>query len=135
MNSEWVQSFIDALHGLEDRNEVEPLVAQFAPEAGLWTLVRTEPVHGTEAIREFWQGYRNFFERIHSTFERIIETEDQAALEWRAEGTLSQGGRELAYRGVTILKRKEEGITEFASYYDPQPFLERLDIRPVRAAA
>ena len=66
-----------------------------------------------------------------STFERVIENEEQAALEWHAKGALAQGGREVAYRGVTLIRRGDQGITQFAGYYDPRPFLEALGAQPV----
>ncbi len=130
MAKKWVEQFIDALHALEDGGDVEPLLAQFSPRAAVWNLARPEPQKGEEAIRRFWEGYRAQFDRVHSTFERIITGDGQAALEWHAEGTLAQGGRELSYRGVTLLKRGEDGIEEFAGYYDPQPFLQGLGVRP-----
>lgn len=125
MSSDWVSQFVEALHALEDRGELEPLVAQFAPDAGLWNLIRSEPLHGTGQIREFWSAYRHQFDRIHSTFERTVAAEDQAALEWRAEGSL-RGGQEISYRGVTVLERGPGGITQFASYFDPRPFATEL---------
>lgn len=128
MNQDWVQKFVDALHHLELREEADPLVALFAPDAGLWTLIKPEPVQGTEAIRQFWNHYRHEFEHIRSVFERIIATEEQAALEWCAEGTLRHNGGEVKYRGVTILRRGDKGITEFASYYDPRPFLQAIGV-------
>ena len=122
----WVTRFIEALHRLEDQGDPEAIVSLFAPEAALWTIVHSEPLRGEAAIREFWVKYRAQFERIHSTFERRIEGDGQAALEWRAEGTLSPAERQIAYRGVTLLRGSATGITEFASYYDPQPFSQTL---------
>lgn len=121
MQADWVDRFVEALHGLEDRDEVEPLVSQFAPEGTLWNIVHAQPLSGPEQIRDFWTSYRDQFDRIHSTFERTVVGDEEAALEWRAEGRL-RGGREIAYRGVTVLARRGDGIQEFASYYDPRPF-------------
>ena len=131
MQQGWVQGFIQALYALEDRGDAEPLVALFAPEGTVWNIIHTEPKRGAEEIRHFWEGYRGEFQQIQSTFERQIENADQAALEWRAEGTLAQGGRPIAYRGVTLLKRGSRGITELASYYDLRPFLDALGAEPV----
>ena len=122
MPANWISAFIDALHALEDRREIEPLLHQFSPGASLWNISHSEPRRGPAEIRDFWEGYRRQFGQIHSHFERIIEEEDQAALEWRAEGTLGDGGSPVAYRGVTLLQRGGDGVTEFASYYDPRPF-------------
>lgn len=134
MNDQWVRDFIDALHGLEAGGDAGTLLAQFAPEAGVWNVALHEPLRGEEGARRFWEGYRQQFGRIHSTFGRVILGTDEAALEWQAEGTLAQGGREITYRGVTILKRGEAGITEFAGYYDPRPFLDGLGVVVQRAA-
>jgi hypothetical protein len=132
---DWVEAFIDALHRLEERGEPEPLLQQFAPDARLRTLTHEEPLEGREQIAGFWQQYRSQFQRIESRFERTIVSEEQAALEWEAEGTLSQGGRGISYRGVTLLRRGENGLSEFASYYDPQPFLAALGVRAQEKAA
>lgn len=134
MTADWVQSFIDALHGLEDDQDLQPMLAQFTDDIRLRNLVHEQPLDGPEGARRFWQGYRDQFGRIHSAFERVLVADDQAALEWHAEGTLSQGGREVSYRGVTLLKRGEGGIAEFTSYYDPQPFLESLGVTTKQAA-
>ncbi len=134
MTEEWVQDFIDALHTLEDQGDVEPMARVFAAEATLWNLIMPEPRRGREAVRAFWQEYRNHFGRVHSRFERLIVNGDQAALEWRADGNLQQGGRPISYRGVTLLQNGPDGITEFASYYDPEPFREGLGISQRRAA-
>jgi ketosteroid isomerase-like protein len=126
---DWVKSFVDALHRLEDEGELDLLMGQFEPDASLRTLTHPEPLHGESQIREFWQNYRQLFLRIHSHFERVITSGEEVALEWRAEGSIRQGGRDLSYRGVTLLRRGNAGITEFASYYDPQPFLAAMGIR------
>lgn len=126
MSSDWVSQFVDALHALEDRGELEPLLSQFSPDAVLTNSVRSEPLHGADQVRHFWTAYRHQFDRIHSIFERIISGEVEAALEWRAEGDL-RDGQAIIYRGVTLLKRGEAGITEFASYFDPSPFRADLD--------
>ncbi len=90
MNDQWVQEFIDALHGLEDGGDVGPLLAQFAPDAGVWNVALHEPLRGEAGAHRFWEGYRQQFDRIHSTFEKVIVGADEAALEWHAEGTLAQ---------------------------------------------
>ncbi len=131
ISTEWVREFVAALHALEGTGDATGMVRQFSPEGSVWNLIRVEPKQGWEEIAAFWERYRSEFQTIHSTFERIIETESQAALEWHAEGTLAQGGKEVAYRGVTLLKHGSRGITEFASYYDPRPFLHALGAEPL----
>ena len=123
----WVQEFIDGLHRLEETGNPEPLLAQFAPGASAWTPAHAEPLEGHGQVRDFWEQCRGAFERVSSTFERVIEGEGEAALEWRAEGMLRQGG-EVACRGVTLLRHGTGGIMRFASYYDPQPFLESMGV-------
>lgn len=134
MASAWVEEFITGLHRLEETGSADALVEQFAEEATLGNLVHQEPLHGREGARHFWEGYRRHFHKIRSTFERIIETEGHAALEWHAEGTLAQGGETIRYRGVTLLRRGESGLVEFRGYYDPRPFLTGLGVE-VRPAA
>lgn len=135
MPTDWVSAFINGLHALEDRGEIEPLLAQFAPNGSLWNITHREPLRGEAEVRHFWEGYRRTFAQIHSEFERIIEADGQAALEWSAEGTLNPGEAPIAYRGVTLLRRGEGGISEFASYYDPAPFQAQPEPHSQPAAA
>ncbi|MFN3651601.1 MAG: nuclear transport factor 2 family protein [Armatimonadota bacterium] len=121
MRATWISEFIDGLHALESRNEIEPLLACFAGDATIWNITHAEPRRGPQALREFWETYRRQFDRIRSDFDRIVEGERDAALEWHAEGTLPSGSP-IAYRGVTILRQGDGGIAEFAGYFDPRPF-------------
>jgi ketosteroid isomerase-like protein len=123
----WVQNFTDALHRLETQGDIDAMVSQFAPDATLWTPVQPEPHRGSEEIRQFWQRYREQFERIVSTFERDLTADGQSALEWQAEGVLATGNKDITYRGVTLLRGGEKGITRFVSYYDMTPFLSAIN--------
>lgn len=128
MAEKWVHDFIDALHALEEQGDAERITSLFAPEGSAWNLIMPEPRRGREGVRAFWEEYRRHFTRVHSEFERVIVDGDQAALEWRADGQTQQGHRALSYRGVTLLKRGPEGISEFAGYYDPEPFRQSLGL-------
>jgi ketosteroid isomerase-like protein len=123
--NDWVQQFIDALHELEDHGRADRLLEQYAPDASHRTLAHSEPFTGRDAIAGFWEHYRRQFSRIHSTFDRVIATEEDAALEWHADGELPDG-TPITYRGVTLLHHGPNGLTDFASYYDPTPFQQAL---------
>ncbi|MDP9353622.1 MAG: nuclear transport factor 2 family protein, partial [Chloroflexota bacterium] len=61
MSQQLAQEFIDALHALEERGEIEPLLAQFAEDAELTNVNLQEPMRGAEGVRKFWEDYRSLF--------------------------------------------------------------------------
>jgi hypothetical protein len=67
--------------------------------------------------REFWQSYRDNFDRIESKFRNEIITDSTAALEWTSTGT-SSDGKEFQYDGVSILEIDGDKITRFHAYFD-----------------
>lgn len=118
---ETVNRFIDALHTLEREGNLEPLIELFADDAELTSLTEREPLRGKPGAREFWNGYRSAFQEVHSEFDRIIEGDNIAVLEWHSEGTLPNG-HPISYRGASIIEPEEGRIYRFRTYYDSAVF-------------
>lgn len=114
--------FMQTLQHTEATGDVESLVALFADTADLSNLAMTEPLHGRETIRQFWQNYLSVFERIQSRFTHVSEEKGTITLEWISEGTLSSG-EPLSYRGVSILETQNGQVQHFRTYYDSAAFL------------
>ena len=118
MAGELVRKFIDALHQLEQTEDMEPMARLFAEEATLSNVAGARHFDGPEGARAFWRAYRHNFGEVHSEFRRIIDTPEGAALEWESEGT-THGGHSFRYSGVTLLDFRDGQVTRFHSYFDP----------------
>lgn len=121
-SSDMAERFIQTLQHAEATGDIEPLVALFTDTAELSNLAMTEPLHGRENIRQFWQNYLLVFDRIQSRFTHVSEGNGTMTLEWISEGTLSSG-EPLSYRGVSILETQNGQVQHFRTYYDSAAFL------------
>ena len=122
MASEIASRFMNTLQQIEDTGDVEPLAAMFTEDAELINLAMTEPLHGRDGARKFWQKYLSVFERIHSSFTNVVEGDDAAVLEWISEGALSNG-EPVSYRGVSVIEIENGLVRRFRTYYDSAVFL------------
>lgn len=122
MASERADRFMQTLQQVEAAQAVEPLIALFAADAELINLAMTEPLRGHDGARQFWQKYLSVFDRIHSHFTHVAETDSTAVLEWISEGSLSHG-EPVRYRGVSILEFNQDHVQKFRTYYDSAVFL------------
>lgn len=116
------QRFADALASLEEGNH-QPMLDQFGDGA---ELMRPERKHGpgkeTDAST-FWQQYLSEFGSIATEFDRVVESGDEAVLEWHSTGSLATG-REITYAGVSLLTFDGDSVSRFATYYDTAAFIE-----------
>ena len=118
MSEQIAKNFIEALGRLEAKRELEAIVQLFAPECEVGNVVSPEKFHGRDGAREFWGAkYRETFGEVRSRFRNVFATETRAALEWRTEGTASDG-TPLGYEGVSILETEGGLITRFCAYFD-----------------
>jgi hypothetical protein len=121
-------AFIDALRQLEERGDVEPMVALFTPDASVSNPL-TERVHGgPDGARQFWSGYRSAFKSIRSEFRHVLEDDSSALLEWTSSGAGPAG--EIAYAGVSVLEFGPDGLTAFRTYFDPRHVGAQLVAHP-----
>ena len=124
-----VQTFIDALHELEDNRQVDTLQKCFHSDAELSNPnVKLGPGH--DAPRRFWQSYRQNFESIHSEFRHVVANENAALLEWTSRGRTPEGN-EFEYNGVSVLEFEGDRIKRFCAYFDPSDIGDQFgpDIR------
>jgi len=109
------KNFIDALGKLESDRDLETICGLFSENAEIGNVVTGDNKLG---VKEFWQNYRDNFEKVNSSFHNEIVNESNAALEWKTTGT-SNGGNEFEYDGVSILEIDGDKITRFHAYFDP----------------
>ena len=59
---------------------------------------------------------------VRSEFSRVQEVGGLGVLEWTASGRLP-GGREIPYRGVSLLDVQGGKVSAFRTYYDSAAFV------------
>jgi ketosteroid isomerase-like protein len=116
------ETFMQTLQQTEVLGDVDPLVDLFADTADLSNLAMTQPLHGRENIRQFWQNYLSVFDRIQSRFTHVSEGNGTITLEWISEGNLVSC-ESIRYRGVSILETHNGQVQHFRTYYDSAAFL------------
>lgn len=109
--------FVAALARLERDGDVQPLVDLYADESVSGNVLRVDAFSGPAGANEFWTSYREQFGTIESTFDNVIENDGAIALEWSSTGTMQ--GRDVAYRGVTIVEVAGDRIVRSCAYFDP----------------
>lgn len=109
------KSFIDALYKLESDRDLETICGLFSENAEVGNVVTDDK---EISAKEFWKSYRDNFDTVKSTFHNEIITDETAALEWTTSGT-SSDGNEFKYDGVSILEIRDDKITRFHAYFDP----------------
>jgi len=109
------KKFIDALGKLESDRDLETICALFSEDCEVGNVVTDDKNIGA---KEFWNSYRETFDKVHSTFRNEIIADDVTALEWTTSGTNSDG-HEFEYDGVSILEFDGERITRFHAYFNP----------------
>lgn len=120
--SKMASHFMQTLQQIEKTGEVEPLVDLFADDAELINLTMLEPLKGKEGAHQFWHKYLSVFDRIHSEFTNVAESNSTSVLEWVSKGTLSTS-EEITYRGVSVLEFDNGQVQRFRTYYDSAAFL------------
>lgn len=119
MTEQVAYRFIEALAALEDKGDLEPILATFTDFCEIGTPASPEKLQGKDRAREFWRGYRKSFRNIHSTFRNIVIGTNSIALEWTADA-INAAGKEIRYDGVTILDTAGARITHYRTYFDPR---------------
>jgi len=117
-------TFIAALHTLEDGRDVGPIAALFAQGADTSNPLVKHGGEGKQGAEAFWTSYRAAFETIRSEFRNIVEDDKVAILEWVSEGTSKEGP--VRYGGVSVIEYGDGGITGFRAYFDPAQVLPPL---------
>lgn len=116
------ERFIKALQQAEQQKNSAPLVEIFCSDAKLQNMVRKESSNGDSSAGTFWREYLEVFDHIHSQFTTVLEQNDNAVLEWEAEGALATG-QPISYRGVSIVEFVDGHVKNFRTYYNSAAFL------------
>ena len=121
-SSDRAQDFADRLTTFEaDRDLDAFLAAAFAEDVVLLRPETGQELDGHDGARTFWREYLETFDAVRSTFSRVQDGE-VGVLEWTSETTLA-GGRDLTYRGASLLDFSGDGrVARFATYYDTRVF-------------
>jgi ketosteroid isomerase-like protein len=118
------EQFVAALADLHRNREPGPLVDLFAEGATLSKVGMPHQDRGRQGARKFWQRYRDVFDAIDATFQRVANDDRVAFLEWTSEGTLKDGS-DFRYQGVSVLEADGDLIDSFRTYYDTAAFIDR----------
>ena len=127
MTAPHTRRFIDALHGLEERQDLDAMVALFADDAELSNPTDAEPHRGPDGARRFWDAYRRSFAEIHSEFRHVVTADGVALLEWSSRGRAAEGAP-IEYDGVSVVEFADgEGrVRRFRAYFDPATLQTQL---------
>jgi hypothetical protein len=117
MSQKLTETFINALHKLEETNDPNEIAALYAENAEIVNVVSPKKFTGTDGAREFWTSYRETFGEMHSEFRNQIVAENRAALEWTTRGA-SKDEHEITYSGVTILEFDGDKISRSCAYFN-----------------
>ncbi|MGA9519870.1 MAG: nuclear transport factor 2 family protein [Myxococcaceae bacterium] len=118
MAEDVVQSFIDALHEIDQTGNLDKMIRLFGQDATIGNAAAARTFEGPGGARDFWRTYRANFREVESEFTRVIANADSAALEWQSRG-VAANGEPFRYQGVTLLKLKGDEISGFYSYFNP----------------
>ena len=116
MFTEVADSFVEALHKLEEDEDVEALVAIHTDDCEVGNVSVPGSFTGHDSLREFWTSYRSTFGEMRSEFRNVFATEEGAALEWTTQGT--SNGDSVSYDGVSILEIEGDKVRRFMAYFD-----------------
>lgn len=115
------EDFMAALQNAEQSGDTGPLLALHAPDVNLMNLTE-KTWEGEAGAGEFWQTYLGNFDQIHSEFTAHREADGLGVMEWIATGRL-KGGRDLKYRGVSLITLDGDRVKVFRTYYDSAAFV------------
>lgn len=123
MSKEVADSFVEALHKLEEDEDVEALVAIHTDDCEVGNVSVPGTFRGHDGLREFWTSYRSTFGEMRSEFRNVFATEEGAALERTTEGT--SNGDSVSYAGVSILEIEGDKVRRFMAYFDTRDLTPR----------
>lgn len=115
------EEFMAALQTAEQSGDTGPLVGLHAPDVTVRNLT-DKTWEGQDGAGEFWQTYLGNFDDIRSEFSNHREADGLGVMEWTATGHL-KGGREIQYRGTSLIDIEGGKVKAFRTYYDSAAFV------------
>lgn len=117
MSRELAETFINALHKLEETGDPQEIAGLYTDTAEIANVVTPKTFTGVDGARDFWTKYRETFGEMRSEFRNVIAIEGSAALEWTTVGN-SKDDHEIIYSGVTILEFDADKISRSCAYFN-----------------
>ena len=124
MSKDVAEGFVEALHKLEENEDVEALVEIHTEDCEVGNVSVSETFRGHQGLRDFWRSYRSVFGEMRSEFRNVFATEEGAALEWTTTGT--SNGDSVSYDGVSILEIEGDKVHRFMAYFDPRDLTSQV---------
>ena len=118
INDDRYRAFADALQTFEKDGDASSFAKLFGSGA---TAERLDARGERSDIEAFWQEYRDQFSSLSTSFSNAVEGSDEAVLEWTTTGSLADG-RDITYRGVTVLQLDGDKVAKLRTYYDSAQF-------------
>lgn len=118
MVSPHAQQFIEALHRLEENDDLDGMISLFGDEAEISNPTDATPHRGREGARHFWDAYRRSFTEIHSEFRTVVASDEATILEWTSRGQATEG-TPVEYDGVSVVEYRDGKVHRFRAYFDP----------------
>ena len=128
MSRALTDQFMAALQQAEQSGDVTPLVELYA-DASTTNNLTDKTWEGKGGAQEFWKTYLGNFETIRSEFTQAAGDDTTGIMEWVSRGQL-RGGRDIEYRGVSVIDSEGEKVKAFRTYYDSAAF-----VAPVKEAS
>ena len=101
MAAERNEATVHAIVEAFNRNDLEGVLAQFAPDAALHEPYVDEPIAGTEALREFHRVLFEAFPDETLTVEQLLSTDD-----WVIARTVASGTQTGDFLGIAPTGRR-----------------------------
>jgi hypothetical protein len=117
MSRELAETFINALHKLEETGDAQEIAQLYTESAEIANVVTPKTFKGIDGARDFWTRYRETFGEMCSEFRNVLAVEKSAALEWTTTGN-SKDDHEITYSGVTILEFDADKISRSCAYFN-----------------
>ncbi|HEY2220541.1 nuclear transport factor 2 family protein [Actinomycetospora sp.] len=113
--------FVEALRAIEDRGDLDGMIALGGETTRWWGTGPDEAQSGPDGAQRFWSGYRRAFAEIESEFTDVTETSSRIVLEWTSRGR-HHSGAPVRYTGATVLalggSPDEPELAAVRLYYD-----------------
>ena len=109
-HADQIRSYFDACSS----GSGEAVAMHFTPDAVIYDTNHS-PIAGSAAIGEFWSQIHGKWSGAKWIVERVIETDDSAAIEWVMEG--EDSGQLFHIRGSEHYEFKEHLIAEIRQYW------------------
>ena len=126
MSVEDVRKAISAYFAAVRAMDVEAWVATFAENGVSYDPVGAPPYKGHEALRQFFQGINETFEKLVLTEDHVFVAGNGAAVKWTCHG-VGKNGRHVTFEGIDVFEVNEEGkIQTVWAYWDPASMVAKL---------